>query len=222
MSKIFEPVIVTAHLANGFAHNDPWSPSIDGVLGYWALREKLGDEQFACQQIDSSAMRPVEGLPLGVERHGDWWWYQASAPIYQGRTEFLRYFHRRFDMQHAERYMKPKKGRVDIKCGPFKVYRLSAKITVCDRVEWHCIGDLGEIERLLRRCSAIGYKIGAGNGWVLHWEVRAGGDPNLARYFRPLPVEFADLHGIGGIRLEWGIRPPVRIRENQTLCIMPN
>lgn len=221
MKNIFTPLRVTAHLANGFASNDPWSPGLDAILAYWAMRERLGEEDFAAGSIDSGAMQPVEGLPLAVEKHGDWWWYQCSAPIYETAAEFSRYFHRRFDSQMAERYLQPKKGRVDTKCGPFKAYRLSARVTVCDRVEWHCIGDAAEIGRLLRRCSAIGYKTGAGHGRVLRWEVGPGGEADLARFHRPLPVDFAQAHGIEGPQLQWSIRPPGRITINQALCVMP-
>jgi CRISPR type IV-associated protein Csf3 len=215
-----EPIVITAYLLNGFAHNDPWSPAIDGILAYWLMRERLGDEQFALETTNSDALRPVEGLPLGLERHGDWWWWQCSAPIYAAQAEFSRVFHRRFDAQLAERYMVPKKGRISTSAGPLKNFRLTARVTVCDLVQWHVIGDGAEIERLLKRCTAIGHKIGSGNGRVRNWTVEPGGDEAKARFNRPLPLEFAKSNGIDGNIMEWSIRPPGRIAENQTLCLI--
>lgn len=58
-----EPIKITAHLRNGFAAADEWSPSLDGILAYWKLY--LADpEQFNITQGRSDLMEPVDGLPL--------------------------------------------------------------------------------------------------------------------------------------------------------------
>jgi CRISPR type IV-associated protein Csf3 len=218
------PLRVTAYLANGFASNDPWSPSLDGILAFWYLRENLGAEAFSATSVDSSQMAPVTGLPLAVKRFGDQWWYQCTSPRYESRAEFLRYFHRRFDAEHAARYLPPHRARIPTKAGPFKAYRLTTRVIVCDLIEWDAVGDIAEVRRLLARCSAVGHKIGHGNGRVLRWDVApvdADADqwPVLAQ--RPLPVEYAARAGIEGPEMLWGLRPPVRITQNQAVCVMP-
>lgn len=214
-----QPLRVIAHLANGFASLDPWSPSLDAILAYHMLREHLGSEDFAAQTDDM--MSPVEGLPLAVERHGELWWYMCSSPQYLSVAEHIRHFHRRFDAQQAERFLAPQKARVNVTAGPLKAFRLPLRIVVCDRVQWHCIGERADIERLLRTCTHIGAKRGSGHGVVDRWEISHDGMIDIARFMRPLPTEFAEAHHRGGDLMEWGIRPPGRLRENITLCIMP-
>lgn len=218
------PMRVIARLANGFASNDPWSPSLDGILAFWHMREKLGAEAFSATSADSSQMAPIIGLPLAVKRFGDQWWYQCASPRYEARAEFLRYFHRRFDVDEAARHLQPQRGRVSTKAGPFKTYRLTARIIVCDRIEWDAVGDATEVRRLLRRCSAVGQKIGQGNGRVLRWDVLpvdAAADQWPAIDKRPLPVEYAASLGIDGPEMLWGLRPPGRLVQNQVICVMP-
>lgn len=216
------PLIIRAHLVNGFVSSDPWSPTIDGILAWSLMRQRMG-EGFMLACWDDSAMRPIEGLPLGVERHGDLWWYQASAPIYDAVGEHQFYWHRRFDAQLAERYVIPRKtGRVETKAGPYKAFRLSALVHLCRAVEWHVIGDPDAIRSLLRPVTHIGARASMGCGRVRSWEVDYdGGDEHRARFYRPLPVDFASAHGVEGPQIYWGIRPPARLRENCMVCVMP-
>ena len=62
----------------------------------------------------------------------------------------------------------------------------------------------------------IGSKVGVGNGKVLKWIVTEGGDPNIAVNYRPVPAN----ENQSGTIMDWGLRPPARINENQFLCIM--
>lgn len=215
------PLRITAHLLNGFAASDPWSPAIDAIIGWAHLRRQMGEDEFQLAQWDDSAMQPVTGLPIAVERDGGLWWYQASSPQYRLRAQFLRWYHRRFDAAMAEQYMIPTKGRIQTQCGPYKNARLSSRVQVCDRVTWNVVGDHEVIRDLLRDIHAIGSRIGAGNGRVRSWEVAEDGDERLARFHRPLPADFAQRHGLSGPLLEWGMRPPGRLPQNQALCIMP-
>jgi len=217
-----EPLLVTARLRNGFAASDPWSPALDAILAYWALRERMGEAEFTASAADAATLRPVEGLPLERVEHGGLWWYCCSSPIYTDAAQTLRYYHRRFDATLAERHAEITRKRVEIKAGPYKASRLSQVVHVCGAVQWHVIGDAPEILRLLRRCSAIGAKINAGFGAVAEWRVDPGGDALLARYHRPLPEGYAMEHGVEGPTMPWAIRPPARLRSNQTLCVMPD
>lgn len=215
-----EPLIVTAHLRNGFSAAEPWSPALDGILGYWLLREKLGPDEFFVQAARPDLREPLPRLPLEVQESGyGEWWYAASIPLYEAQREFIQYYHRRFDAHLAERYMVPTKGRVNTKAGPYKAFRLYERVRLTDRVQWHVVGDAGEIRRLLARCTNIGSKASQGRGRVASWEVSAGGDSEKARYLRPLPAEFAEAMGIRGFRIRWGLRPPVR--DTVTDAVIP-
>lgn len=208
---------VTAHLASGFIAADPWSPSLDGILAYWHMREQLGDE-FATTSAQPHVMEPVTGLPLRVESHGALWWYACSSPIYETAAKVRRYLHRRFD-DAQERYLdiQGKSGKVLVAAGPYKNARNAYMQTVTGRIEWHVIGERVEIERLLRRCWHIGARTGSGFGRVRRWEFGEG-DEHLALTHRPIPEEAAKSVGP---RMVWGIRPPGRLPINRTMCVMP-
>lgn len=213
------PMLVSAHLAQGYVTSDPWSPALDGILAYWALREQLGEEEFA---LGGTGYRPlVEAeLPLAREQFGDAWWWCVSSPIEPGgaRQVFERWYHRRFDDDRAVRYLPAKTTRIETAAGPYKNYRNRALARLVPRLVWAAIGDSGEVERLLRRCTSIGQGLARGWGVVTRWEVEPAGEAarELALTHRPLPV---GVPGAQGIELEWGIRPPGR--AHRIACVMP-
>lgn len=215
------PLLVTAELANGYSAADPWSPALDGILAYWALREQLGEEEFA---LGMSGARPLLDpvLPLGRETHGDDWWWQCSSPIVDPAGEFVWWFHRRFDDAQAARHLPEGTRGILTAGGPYKVYRNRRTMRIARAVQWHCLGDAPEITRLLARCAQIGFGHTKGLGVVRGWRVEPGGDADIARFHRPLPVGFAAQHGISGIAHEYGIRPPGRAPEHRRQCVMPH
>lgn len=218
------PFSVTAHLPAGYSASDPWSPSLEGLLAYWMLREQLGEEAFALGSIGVDPMRVIgpDDLPLAVDRHEEAWWWVASSPIVASVARFPRWFHRRFDLAEAATYTAEAARTVNVKGGQFKNYRIRREVVLTPTLTWHAMGDPDEVRRLLRRCTHIGYGGAKGYGEVARWEVAAdGADESLARTYRPLPAEAATLRGIGGIPMRWGIRPPGRLPEHQILCMMP-
>lgn len=213
---------ITAHLMTGFASKFDWSPSIDGILAWVVQRERLGFDEFIATQHRPDMQAPVEGLPLSVERFGDDWWYQASMPIYRSHAVMTHNLHKRFNAAEAESRMHGKQTKVQTTKGPYKNARYQLRQHVTDRVHWHAVGNKVEVERLLSGITHVGAKVGAGYGRVREWTVETGGDRSTARLHRPLPVGFAEQEGVAGMLLEWGHRPPIRIPENQRLCVIPN
>jgi CRISPR type IV-associated protein Csf3 len=221
-----QPLIVTAELMTGFASSDPWSPSIDGILAYRVMMERLGPEAFALSAHRSDQQEPVEGLPLAVEQWDGWRWYQCSSPIYRAHAQVTRHLHRRFDAAQAERWWgnPGKSGKVLVAAGPYKNARLPLMQHVTPAVQWAVVGERDEIERLLAQVTHIGARVGAGYGRVRRWRVEAAGvvAVELASTHRPLPEGHPDASALEGPRMVWGIRPPGRHPDNLVDCAMPD
>lgn len=219
-----EPVIVRAHLVEGYVAADPWSPALDGILAYWAVREQLGEEEFAATASGHGGAWIEPELPLErIAGPDGLYWWAASSPTslgLVGRHESFR--HRRFD-DGDERWLPEKTGKVQTKAGPFKAYRDRELTVICAALEWACVGDAAGIERLLRRCTHVGAGGARGHGEVLQWEVLPGVEAEAARArtWRPLPVETAISVGAVGPVREWGVRPPGRDPRARALCVMP-
>lgn len=213
---------VTAELVHGYVASDPWSPALDGILAAIVLRERLGEEEYA---LGMTGQRPLVAPDLPLERvaHGEHWWWSASAPIVGDTLQFERWFHRRFDAGHAYGRVEERTRRVLVAGGAYKNYRNRDLVTVPldGTVTWHVIGDGVEVERLLRRCGAIGRGTARGQGAVRAWRVTADGDPRVARLHRPLPADYALAVGVTGVARVWGIRPPGRAPEHQVLAVLP-
>lgn len=216
-----ELLVVTAYLSGPLYQSDPWSPSLDGILAYWALRERLGEEEFALGCTGAYGWPEIDDLPLARETFGDLWWWQCSSPLVDEVQRFERYDHRRFDDRYAIKYLPEGTKKVLTAAGPYKDYRLLRSGVVARCVAWHCVGDADEIRRLLGRCTNIGKLNRRGGGPVDRWTVEPGGDEWLARFHRPVPVAFAEAHGLDGPRMVWGIRPPSYAPDRQVLCVMP-
>ena len=212
---------IVAHTPAGYAASDPWSPALDGILAYWALREQIPDEDFVVGASAGGASGQIvdADLPLARETDGTTWWWQVSAPLADVVARHRRYEHRRFDDTAATRYTAAR--RVQTNLGPYKAYRMPIVLHLTPTVAWHAVGDAVEVRRLLRRCVAIGARTGHGNGRVVRWDVTTDGDSDLARFCRPLPVAFARVHGYAGMEMDWGIRPPGWAIDRRVPCLMP-
>ena len=215
-----EPLIITAHMGNAYSAADPWSPSIDGILAYWALREQHGEEWLALGMAGHREIVEAE-LPLARDEHGDWWWWQCSSPLVEVERRFVQFHHRRFDDLAAATYLPERTKKILTAGGPYKTSRTGKTRHLTHEIVWHVVGDAAEIERLLRRCHSIGFGHSRGYGQVRGWMVAADGDADIARFHRPLPEGFASQHGIVGSVMRWGIRPPGRHPAFQAMCVMP-
>jgi CRISPR type IV-associated protein Csf3 len=208
----FRPLTVTAYTPAGFAAGDPWSPALDGIIGYAFEREVLGAD-FGTN-LD---LKPVDGLPLAIVRHDGLWWYEVgfpetSTPLQQRD----KHFHRRFNSVDAETWFDGRK--VETAMGPHKNLRKPHLVTTCASVSWKCIGDAAEILRLASQISNVGSGHSRGLGAIARWEVTDGFDGSIRR---AVPVAYAEEHGLKGSRAMHAIRPPKHILENQVMCILP-
>lgn len=215
------PITVTAHLVNGLVMGDPWSPSLDGILAYAVMRERLGPDEMRLQATRTSDLTPVEGVPLGVERCSGLWWYRCSSPrVAEDALRHVSHVHRRFD-DHEERHLDPNTKRVMTSAGPYKSTRLAEVRVVTPYVSWQALGDSTEVRRLLATIPAVGRGLARGHGVVERWDVRDGADEDAVRFDRPLPIEFARAHGVSGQEMVWGFVPPARAPTCNTMCVLP-
>lgn len=221
-----QPLRVTAWLRHAYIANDPWSPSLDGLLAYLILREQLPEEEFIAGM--SGLVSPVIAdlsamLAREEDGAGHWWWVCSSPVPAQPLMRFPVWFHRRFDAGEAAARVDPRVRRVETAGGAYKNYRQRRMATATASLTWHCVGEAGALTRMLRRCYHVGHRLDAGFGEVTGWEVTASGaDERLARLHRPLPVAWATARGVGGMVLDWGIIPPGRWPAHRTLCVMPH
>lgn len=216
-----KPLKITAHLRTGFSAQFDWSVSIDGILAYQFMLEKLGPDAFAETHALVEEQSPVEGLPLAVERWNGDWWYQCSRPVFTYFCVHTKKIHRRFNAQEAERYVGDKTKVVQTTKGPFKNARLSIPMFITSAVNWYACGDRAEIERLLNCVTHIGSQRRSGHGAVKSWHVEPHDSIDDCRLKRAVPTDYANEHGIKGLPFEWPIRPPARHPDNQRQCIIP-
>lgn len=213
------PLIVTAHLERGFSAADRWSPSLDSILSAIQLQEKIGWKEYALGQSQNEKT-DFDNLPLHKVQGGGLWWWACSMPEFESSHEINRQFFKRFNIDYSL-LIDRKVKTIELTKGQFKNYSLSFKEIIATQVQWHCIGDKSEIERLLNQCQQIGAKRCKGLGYVTKWEIKESGDSEKAKFNRAIPADFAEQNKIVGIKMWRGFRPCFRIVENQTLCIMP-
>ena len=116
----FRPVRVVAHLVNGFVAMDPWSPTLDGILGYWLLYRRLGPDRFYEDQAARRDTDPLLDMPLQrVDGPNGAWWFAVSSPIYAEVAQHRSFYHRRFDTEIAVDRADVRR-KVQTKSGPMK------------------------------------------------------------------------------------------------------
>lgn len=212
------PLKITAHLRSGFSASFDWSISIDGIIAYQSQLEKLGWEQFTENQ-STGQLKPVDDLPIAKEEFNGDWWYQVSRPFFDCKMVHTQHLHRRFNIQEAENHV-TKIGKIETTKGAYKNARLAIQLFVTDKVIWYVNGDKERIDRLLQMVTHIGGKRGSGHGAISHWTIEEHSNLDDCRFKRIVPIEFAELHGMQGVTLEWTIRPPYTLQENQRLCVV--
>ena len=212
-------LLVTAHLERGLSASDRWSPSLDSILAYFQLRDKIGIEQFNIEQSLNQQTDFTE-LPLEKVKGGEHWWYACSSPFYDASHEINRAFFKKFNID-SSLLIERKVKTIELTKNQFKNYSLAFKEIVTKKISWHCIGDADEIERLLSQCQQIGAQRGKGLGYVEKWTIEDTGDAEKAKFSRAIPATFAEQNGINGIKCWRGFRPCFRIESNQALCVLP-
>jgi len=186
----------------------------DAILFYAAMRDRYGVEVssvgIAEMGVDAIA------LPL-LRRDADssWWYYAASFAQWPADyCESVHYWHKRFDLTLAH-LVQDKKTKIALDAYQYKAYRMPMFARHALAVDWYCVGDRREIERLLRLIHFIGKKSSQGEGSVLDWCVEPFAEDwsernSAGRLMRALPAENGPV---------LGIRPSYYEQANQTTCL---
>jgi CRISPR type IV-associated protein Csf3 len=215
------PMRIRAHLLDGrVAGTEPYFP-LDSILAAeWIRRNHPG--QFYNPPPPGVKEGWIES-PLPFERRGDPWYYACSFNQAEPLTEYVAYWHRRFDDQ-LERYIdfQGRRGKISEQSGRYKAYRMPLNILILPCLEWYAVGDLEAVRELCQDIAAIGKKVSQGYGIVDRWEIEPWPEDwsevregKLTRAVFDLPEETT------GRRRIYGVRPPYWQRENQFEVWMP-
>jgi hypothetical protein len=112
-------------------------------------------------------------------------------------------------------------GDVDVSSGRFKAADLKLAARVARRLEWYAVGDGDKIQKVLtEHITAVGRKVGHGNGRVLRWRVEDWApDWSVSRggaLTRPMPQGYAR----GPVQRR-GIRALYWHPSRQINCVVP-
>lgn len=221
-----EPLRVVAHLRTGVVA-DRWLP-LDALLLYQANRDALGPEA-ATLPGGGAAQSPASTLPLGIAHPGRRiWYYQCSwaQPQPWWAEEGRDHWNKRFDMGFAHLVdFRGRRGKVVIAQGRYKAYHMPVFYRAALRVEWYCVGDGAEIERLLSTAAFLGKKRSQGWGRVMRWEVKPWAEDwsvwRDGRLARGVPVADVCERGEPFRLAHYGVRPPYYRPNNQMPLAVP-
>lgn len=167
-----EPLRVVAHLGSEIA-NPGRLPALDALLAYaqatWIEERPPYDESKPCPEVDIT-----HALAAARDDAGRVLYHLATVGL--GRVEQHlrgRFVNRRMPIDRMQ-YLSTRGGTLNTSGGPAKSFRLPLETgwLAGDRVTWFCVGDAGEIERLLGPVTHLGKRRAVGLGRVARWEVR--------------------------------------------------
>jgi CRISPR type IV-associated protein Csf3 len=220
----FEPLRITAHLRTNVIA-DRWLP-LDGILLYQACRAQLGPQAMTTPGGMDNPLG-ASTLPLAIIHPGRREWYYACSwaqPQPWWVTEGQDHWNKRIDVGFADLIdFQGRRGKVIVEQGAYKAYHMPVFYRVADRIDWYCVGDRIEIERLLSTVTHLGKKAAQGWGRVREWVIEswpvdwsAWREGHLTR---GVPLE--DAAGARDLLL-YGVRPSYYRSNNQMLLVLPD
>lgn len=219
----FEPLQITAHLANGIAAYDAWSPQLESlVIGEIIQREQLAVPNASAEQVKETMTAIANKIPFET-------WeglYKCSAPAYRYQGEETTKFRKRWEPNGQVNWGK-RKPKFSTSEGGEKSYDLPLFLRLTSRIDWFAVGDGQAIESIVSEISGIGKKRSHGHGQIFQWSVSViKEDWSIVRdnqLMKPIPTKlFKTLNlPLSNNILQWGFKPPAWLPENKTLCVMP-
>lgn len=217
----YEPLRVRAYLQCGVI-SDPFLP-LDAVVYYLVHREEIG-EHVATLPGESSVAgdggsRKRMPFRRAHKSRRHWHWRCSFAQWPEHTTQGKDYWSSRFDVQYSDLIdFGGRRGTIPISSGRYKAHRVPVFYRHALYVDWYCVADRAELERLLRFATHLGKKPAQGWGAVLRWELTPWPeDWSVTGPGGKLMRAVYDPHG----RDRYGIRPAYWLPENQFPCTLP-
>jgi len=203
------PLKVTFFLRTPVALGFPWI-FFDSLLAHVALREELGERYYSLP-----TKTPIDRIPdLPLKR-----WrsvYVASVSVFEPETELAVYqFYKRGDFPFP-------RGKIRRGSGFFKDFIIRAAYVPAHRVVFYATGEAVEVERLVKKVSALGKERNVGFGAVKEVRVEEVGEEwGLVRgdlAMRPIPVKLLRRYEDAAYL---AYKPPYWAKESVDLCAVP-
>ena len=224
-SSDFEPLRVTARLRTGVV-SDQWLP-LDGVLMYQVYRDRFGPQDATLPGGGIVEELGPEAVPLEIRNPGTPFWYYACSfaqPQPWWVVEGQDHWNKKFRAMFADLIdFGGRRGKVIIEQGKYRSYHMPIFYRVALQVEWYCVGHKEAIEYLLKTVTHVGKKRSQGWGRVSEWVVESWPvDCSIwkdGKLMRAVPVEDVDSEGVDV--MNYGLRPPYYMRQNQMMVVKP-
>lgn len=202
-------LLVTAHMANGFA-GDP--PHLDGLLECIRARP----EGVSHNTTRSGDAPPVGAIPIPLLRRkvaGHVIGCCSSPILPPLKWEGVEKFSKQFATDQAELLAPRERTSHNSGVGVLKSYRLPLRVRLVDRICWFAVADRQELLHTLKRASvSLGHKRAHGFGIVTKWEaVQVEDDYSWFAdgvLMRPLPVAAVRQDTRGAVRDFGPCQPP--------------
>lgn len=222
------PLKITAVMQSGQVLTDDTYLPLDSILAaQWVRKNHPGEFYSPKKPGDIDGLMDIP-LPLENRGEGDDWYWACSFNRGTRLKEYIAYWHRRFD-DHLEGFIEfgKRRGKIDVKAGKHKSYRMPVVVMLFDRLEWYAVGDMDAVMELCRMATHIGKKPAQGRGAVERWIVEpwhedwseVDGHGGLTRALQATPGDIGRRGGVTARR--YGIRPPYWHPGHQRLCLMP-
>lgn len=183
--------MIKCHLHNGLAGAPP---ALDALLVY-ELAFKMGLKDSVTRATPSEKI-PWIPIPIESKKLDRFTIHKTSSPIFKSCATSVEYYNKRIDFSAQEYYSDDSRKSVLTASGPYKMKRIPITIYLTDLIVWFCVGDKGEIKKLLKRIHSIGRLKKMGYGMIDSWEVEESENdfswfadsPAGKILMRPLPV----------------------------------
>jgi hypothetical protein len=203
------PLKVVFFLRTPVALGFPWI-FFDSLIAHVALREELGERYYSLP-----TKIPIDRIPdLPLKR-----WrgvYVASVSVFEPEAVLAVYqFYKRGDFPFP-------RGKIRRGSGFFKDFIIRAAYVPAHRVVFYATGETAEVERLVKKVSALGKERNVGFGAVKEVRVEeTEGEWGLVRdglAMRPIPVKLLRRYEDAAYL---AYKPPYWAKESVDLCAVP-
>jgi len=222
-----QPLKITAVLQDGrIAGVDPYFPLDSIMAAEWMRRNHPEAYYNASSHLLTNDMI-IPDLPLERIGGGEDWYFACSFNTIPPISEYVMHWHKRFDDQLEQHIdFAGKRGKVDIKSGKNKAYRMPLVVQLFDRLEWFAVGDLEAVQDLVLGITHLGKKSSQGLGAVNYWTVEEWPEDwsfvRDGKLTRAIPIGHGFPVGVQVAKMAlYGIRSPYWHTENQMVCMMP-